>query len=198
MSLSPSSDRLASPSTFSRARKSPFPLAPSPSSPILSDHLLLPAPSPPDLPSHLAPVFHNPLRKEDFVTRFPLPNIPLEYALLPNNPYWQVSVRLPQRRTNPFLDVLRQLPRKTTCPGGSWLPGTTGPVGRWQTTRWPGGSSIQDMDKTLGQRWNSRRTSCRRPSASIGQHCTMGLSPLKRCIKEFGQNVSFCSHFRSI
>ena len=105
MSLSPSSDRLAPPSTFSRARKSPFPLAPSPSSPILSDHLLLPAPSPPDLPSHLAPVFHSPLRKQDFVTRFPLPNIPLEYALPPNNPYWQVSVRLPQRRTNPFLDT---------------------------------------------------------------------------------------------
>ena len=28
--------------------------------------------------------------------------------------------------------------------------------------------------------------------------CTMCLSPLKRCFKEFQQNVSFCSHFRNI
>ena len=28
--------------------------------------------------------------------------------------------------------------------------------------------------------------------------CTMGLSPLKRCIKEFWQNVSFCSHFPAV
>ena len=27
------------------------------------------------------------------------------------------------------------------------------------------------------------------------KQCTMCLSPLKRCIKEFRQNVSFCSHF---
>ena len=28
--------------------------------------------------------------------------------------------------------------------------------------------------------------------------CTMGLSPLKRCIKEFWLNVSFCSHFPAV
>ena len=28
--------------------------------------------------------------------------------------------------------------------------------------------------------------------------CTMCLSPLKRCIKEFWQNVSFCSHFPAV
>ena len=29
-------------------------------------------------------------------------------------------------------------------------------------------------------------------------HCTMCLSPLKRCIKEFWKNVSFCSHFPAV
>ena len=32
----------------------------------------------------------------------------------------------------------------------------------------------------------------------FGHHCTMGLSPLKRCIKEFWQNVSFSSHFPAV
>ena len=35
-------------------------------------------------------------------------------------------------------------------------------------------------------------------SFHITNQCTMGLSPLKRCIKEFWQNVSFCSHFPAV
>ena len=35
------------------------------------------------------------------------------------------------------------------------------------------------------------------PPATL-RHCTMGLSPLKRCIKEFWQNVSFSSHFPAV
>ena len=103
MSLYPS-DQLASPA-FSRTSRSPSPAfsrtsrssPSSPSSPSLPYPLLVQAPSP-ALPAHLAPIFNSPHRKEDFLTsRFaqdhPTPhNIPLEYALPPNNPLWQVYI----------------------------------------------------------------------------------------------------------